>query len=513
MESESGPFAGRFSGEGTMKEIFVRLSPAGEGFSAPAGQCLLDALRKHGVFLDAPCGGKGRCGKCRVSVNGRETLACQTVLTEDVQVSLPERLSLRILEGSGDADADGAHRYVLAFDVGTTTVVAFLSEGRTGRQLACASAINPQSAYGADVIARIQYELEHRDGTMASEIRSCLSRLALEAAEAAGISAQEIDLAALVGNTAMHHLLLGLDVAPLVKPPYMPQVREALELSAPWLPVAPGAVLRVLPNIAGFVGGDTVGCLVFAGFDRIEALTLLIDIGTNGEMVLGDRRRRMACSTAAGPAFEGAKIQFGMRGAPGAIDHVSLGPDGLECHVIGEGTAKGICGSGLLDGVYAMLRAGFLDGSGRMCPEVPGPWLRVEGQPAFLLRDGIYLTQKDIRELQLAKAAIRAGIELLLEAMGREKTEICRVLLAGAFGSYLSPESACGLGMLPPELGNRIHAIGNAAGEGAKHCALQRENFRRSIALAEETEFLELASLPAFQDCFVDCLSFAEDWP
>lgn len=494
------------------RQVTITLRPSGERFSAPAGQTLLEALRQHGVSLDAPCGGKGTCGKCRVLVNGREEQACQYILAEDITAALPERTQVQILTGSGSAAADGQHRYVLAVDVGTTTVVAFLCDGRTGRQLACASAVNPQSAYGADVIARIQYELERRDGQMGMEIRTCLNRLAREAAQAAGVSPEEIGLVTLVGNTAMHHLLLGLDTAPLVTPPYMPSVREAMELpGADWLTACPGAALRVLPNIAGFVGADTVGCMVSAAFDRREDLTLLIDIGTNGEMVLGDRRRRIACSTAAGPAFEGAKIRFGMRGAPGAIDHVELTGGTLACYVIGGGKAEGICGSGLLDAVYALLQGGFVDESGRMCPSVPGSWLTVDGQPAFLLRDEVYLTQKDIREVQLAKAAIRAGIELLLDTMGRTASEVQSVLLAGAFGTYLSPASAAGIGMFPPALLDRVHAIGNAAGEGAKRCALQAAGFHRSIALARETEFLELASLPAFQDCYVDCLSFGEE--
>ncbi len=495
-----------------MEEVFITLNPSGDRFAAPAGGRLLEVLRQQGFPLDAPCGGKGTCGKCRVLVNGRAEPACQYEVTEDVTVELPEREQVQILAGGGSACADGRCAYALAFDVGTTTVVAFLCDGRTGRQLACASAVNPQSAYGADVIARIQYEMEHRDGRMGTEIRACLNRLAREAAETAGIDPEEIGLVSLVGNTAMHHLLLGLDVGPLVKPPYMPSVREAMELpKADWLTACPRAAVRVLPNIAGFVGADTVGCMVSAAFDRREELTLLIDIGTNGEMVLGNRERRLACSTAAGPAFEGAKIRFGMRGAPGAIDHVELIDGELACYVIGGGEAKGICGSGLLDAVYALLGGGFVDESGRMCPEVPGPWTEVDGQPAFLLRDGVYLTQKDIREVQLAKAAIRAGIELLLDTMGREREAVRSVLLAGAFGSYLSPESACGIGMLPPELLDRVRAIGNAAGEGAKQCALLEGDYRRSIALARETEFLELASLPAFQDCYVDCLSFEEE--
>lgn len=221
----------------------------------------------------------------------------------------------------------------------------------------------------------------------------------------------------------------------------MPEVRRSLEV--PGFPGIP-CKIRFLPNIAGFVGGDTLGCMVATRFDRLEKLTLLIDIGTNGEMVLGDKRRRIACSTAAAPAFEGAKISCGMRGAEGAIDHVFLENGEIRFHVLGETAPRGICGSGLLDLIAAALDAGLLDESGYL-----------EGGSCSL-SSAVTLTQKDVREVQLAKAAIRAGIELLAQKMGIRVEEIEEVLLAGAFGSYMNPASACRIGMIPPQLLGRM---------------------------------------------------------
>lgn len=496
--------------------LTVTLLPQGQVVSAPAGVTISDFLHSCGVLLDAPCGGKGTCGKCKVLLDGREVLACQTTLTTDCTVTLPQKAENAILTRglSVAGQPDGQHPYVLAFDVGTTTVVCYLLSGVTGTLLATASALNPQTSFGADVIARIQAAMDGQAQAIQACILETLAELTRQAADQAGIAPQAITLAAIVGNTAMHHLLLAIDPTPLTTPPYMPQIFEALELPAKaYLPISPTGTVRLLPNIAGFVGADTVGCLVSTRFDTLEDYTLMIDIGTNGEMVLGNRTRRIACSTAAGPAFEGAKISSGMRGAAGAIDKVWAEQGKLRCHVIGEGQAQGICGSGLLDAVYTMLETGMITESGRMDPGFydPDAWRQAEGLHAVALQDGVLLTQKDVRELQLAKAAIRAGIELLAKKLDIVVEQIQKVYLAGAFGNYLSPKSACGIGLIPPCLEDRIVPIGNAAGEGAKLCAISQAEFDYSKQLAAETEFLELASMPEFQDCYVDCLLFEEE--
>ena len=477
-----------------MKRYAVTFQPGNVTVQAEAGSTLLQAQIAAGLRPDAPCGGKGTCGKCKVVVEGREVLACQTTVDRDLTVITEETRAANILmEGKSiHLKPDGTDRYSVAFDIGTTTVVAYLLDGTSGQLLAQSSAMNPQGQYGADVISRIQHAMKEGGEMLSRCIRTAMTELTEEVCKKAGIGVKEITAAAIVGNTAMHHLLLDIDPKPLVTPPYMPAVYDALELGE-------GCKARILPNIAGFVGGDTVGCMVSTRFDQVNELTLLIDIGTNGEMVLGDKSRRIACSTAAGPAFEGAKISCGMRGAEGAVDHVRLENGVISHHVIGEGEARGLCGSGLLDLVAVLLDAGIIDESGRM------------EDKQYRLCENVVLTQKDVREVQLAKAAIRAGVELLSEKLGVKVADIRQVYLAGAFGSYMNPASACRIGMIPQVLSDRITAIGNAAGEGAKLCALSRAEFAYSQNLAKHTEFLELASLPNFQDCYVDALEFEEE--
>jgi uncharacterized 2Fe-2S/4Fe-4S cluster protein (DUF4445 family) len=418
-------------------------------------------------------------------------------------VTLPEVGEAAILTSglSVTAHLDGENAYALAFDIGTTSVVCYLLDGHSGKQLAQASCLNPQTQFGGDVISRLQHVLQNNSDALQASIREALAALTVETAQAAGISPEAITVAAIAGNTAMHHLLLGIDPKPLTTPPYMPAVSQAMELPAPGiLPISPAGTVRMLPNIAGFVGGDTAGCLVAVRFDRMDKLTLMLDIGTNGEMVLGDKHGFLACSSAAGPAFEGAKISCGMRGTTGAVDHVYLENGQLRYHVIGDALPVGLCGSGLLDLAAVLLETEEITGTGRMpCKE-------------YRLGDSsVVLTQKDVPELQLAKGAIRAGIELMCEHLGRRMEEIDTVLLAGAFGNYLNPASACRIGMIPPCLEDKIRPIGNAAGVGAQLCALSRAEFDYSKALAAKAQFLELASLPQFQDRFVDALNLEED--
>lgn len=481
----------------------VTFMPAEITVEVADGTSILSAQIAAGLAPDAPCGGQGTCGKCRVIWEGESVLACQTAVTRDMTVFLPEHSREKILTQARSTVlcADGQHSYAVAFDIGTTTLVGFLLDGRSGALLATAGALNPQTQYGADVISRIQTALDGEGAALRRCVSDALGTLTEELAAKAGIASEQITLACVVGNTAMHHLFLGIDPSALVTPPYMPTVCAAIEEPIrARLPIAQEGILRVLPNIAGFVGADTVGCLLAAEFDRLQELTLLIDIGTNGEMVLGTHQRRIACSTAAGPAFEGAKISQGMRGAAGAIDHVWLENGTLRFHVIEDAAPIGLCGSGLLDLVACLLDTGEIDESGRLAKKqytLPGT--------------SVTLTQKDVREVQLAKGAIRAGIELMCRALHVAPEEIRTVLLAGAFGNYLNPASACRIGMLPPCLAGRIRGIGNAAGEGAKRAAVNRAEWSRAEALAVGTEFLELASLSDFQDRFVDALEFCEE--
>ena len=421
--------------------------------------------------------------------------------------------------------------YGAAFDIGTTSVVCYLMDFESGNEISHSSMLNPQSQYGADVIARSEYAIANGVEALSSVIRSALNDLIDEAIENAkllsnvSISKENIYLVTIVGNTCMHHLFMGITPKPLVHAPYNTSVNDEIIIRAKDADifVNPGAKLQMLPNIAGFVGADTAGVLLASAFDEIEELTLAIDIGTNGEMVMGNKERMIACSTAAGPAFEGAKIECGMRGKDGAIDHIKLADDNtLDCHVIDDIKAEGICGSGLMDAVAVCLEGEIIDEAGKLFdPEKDdmkyasdavkanlGRLTKVESGKAIMLKDDVFLSQKDIREVQLAKGAIAAGIDLMADRLGIKISEIKKVLIAGAFGNYMDPHSACAIGMIPPQLEDRIEMIGNAAGEGSKIATLNFAEYRRAQKITEKVEFLELATHPDFQDTFVDNLMF-----
>lgn len=508
------------------------------------GTTILEAEQAQGLEPDAPCGGMGTCGKCRVTIRkGKKTgsvLACQTSVDSDMVIDTnPQEKVQRILAGgrSREVTVDPGVRakddkpfYLMAFDIGTTTLVGYLMDGRNGKVLATESRMNPQHTYGADVISRANYVLENENGSklMKDLITGALNKLISQACDAIGIDRTEILQVAIVGNTCMHHLFLGLSPKSLVLAPYVPAVKEGIIGKARdyQIQIAPEGRLILLPNIAGFVGGDTVGCMLSIAFDQLNEMSLMIDIGTNGEMVLGDKNRMMTTSTAAGPAFEGAKIECGMRGSRGAVSHLTEAEDELKIEVIDDVKPIGICGSGLIDILAFLIRRGFLDQMGGFVEpdELEDPVARREAwrlitvhkQPAFLLykaedtgnHQDIYLSQKDVREVQLAKGAIAAGIQILSEKLGIEPENIEKVYLAGAFGNYMDAESACMIGLIPYALHERIVTVGNAAGEGAKLACLNKDEAVYAGKLAKEAEFIELANEGAFQDVFVDQLQF-----
>lgn len=484
---------------------------SGKSVTVKAGTTVLQAEIAAGMVPDAPCGGQGKCGKCRILLDGEEVLACRTQVEKDCEVR-------PVLEGKKHAQIlnDGLFRSVAceagslpegteapvlaAVDLGSTTVVAYLMDGRTGELLSTRSTLNPQRQYGADVVMRCSYVLEHGPEVLSSCIREAIDRLLGEAAAEAGRRKEDIVKIVMAGNACMHHLFLELPVDTLVRAPYVPKVKNTVkkEASGCGIHVCQNAQLIWLPNIGGFVGADTTACMLEAEFDKREELTLMVDIGTNGEMVLGNREGYTVCSTAAGPAFEGAKITCGMRGSDGAIDHVYLENSEVKFHVIGDGKPAGICGSGLLDAVHCLLQTGWIREDGYM----KEPWH---------FSDEVFLCQKDVRELQLAKAAIAAGVQLLCRKRGCRIEEIRTLLLAGAFGNYLDPDSACGIGLLPEVLRDRIVPVGNAAGAGARLAVLSEREFARAEDMASKAGFLELATEPDFMDVYVDEMSYAKE--
>ncbi len=415
----------------------------------------------------------------------------------------------------------------IAFDIGTTTVVAYLLDLPTGRSLSVRAALNPQVSFGADVVSRISACQEDPGALekLRCAIVGCLNGLIDEACGEAGIAPCEILEATVVGNTVMNHLLLGLDPRYLARAPYPPVLQAAQDVKARDLGIriAPSAYAYLLPLKAGFVGSDTVACVLATGLLRTEVPTLLIDLGTNGEIVMAGKGRLLCCSAAAGPAFEGGHIRFGMRAAPGAVERVKIDPETLEpsLQTIDRLPAAGICGSGVISAVAEMVRAGIVLPRGNFQDRLRSSRLRrgEEGWEYVLSRASenalgrdVVVTRKDVSEVQLAKAAIHAGVCLLQERFG---SPFRRVLLAGACGNYMDPQDALAIGLLPENQGARIVAVGNAAGHGACLALLDTRQRRRAERVAREMEYQELSGLERFSELFLSGMAFppARDVP
>ncbi len=415
--------------------------------------------------------------------------------------------------------------YGIAFDIGTTTVVGVMLDLNTGEQVAVASALNGQAAHGADVISRINFAMSGPENLaeLQRAVWETINGVIAQILRQSGVLRERIYELVAVGNTTMSHLLLGINPASLALAPYVPvngeaRVERADRLSAAINPRGP---VYALPNIACFVGSDTVGVIMATRVHDGDRVRLAIDIGTNGEIVLGSRRRLLACSTAAGPAFEGAEITFGMRATDGAIEKVWI-EDDVKVQTISKGRPRGICGSGLIDAVAEMLRLGLLDQSGRLiaqddaCQALPRALcdrlVQTERGYAFVLatvgKQQVYLTQQDVRKLQLAKGAISAGIAILMKELGVGYDDIAEVLLAGAFGSYVNPASSRAIGLVPAFPLSRLISVGNAASVGARLALLSTEARGEAEEIAARVEHVELSSRPDFQDIFVESMFF-----
>ena len=483
----------------------LHIEPQNIDCTVSHGINLMSALQDNHIFLDAPCGGNGKCGKCKVLISGQEVLACQTMVESDMSVTIPKQSGLKVLQTGLDniqTMDPWKEGHLLAFDIGTTSLVCFLMDGKTGEEIGRSSMLNPQAAFGADVISRIQSALHGEMEQETKVIREGMTSLIRQVCETARIDPVQIGVVSVAGNPAMQQLFLGISPENLAGVPFAPILTEAKVISCKnILPICLNADLLIIPDISGYIGADTIGCVLSTELHNNKEITLLVDIGTNGEMVLGNKDRMIACSTAAGPALEGANIQFGMRGTDGAIDHVWLEKDRIHYSVIGGGEPKGICGSGLIDAIAVGLKTGLLNKRGRI----------LNGNHIFHVSETVYLTQEDIRQVQLAKGAIYAGIFLMARQLGIEIKDIQKIQLAGAFGNYLSPESACRIGLLPEELLSRIEAVGNAAGSGAKMLARNQDLLPLTQKLTEKIEFLELASLPEFSRTFAKAMNFREE--
>ena len=420
----------------------------------------------------------------------------------------------------------------LAFDLGTTTVVATLLDLTTGTPAAVESMLNKQQPFGADVIARISATMldpAARD-KLRDLARETLAELSEAVCKAGGVRPDEVYEVALAGNATMVHLVLGIDPEPLGVAPFIMSTRLLPEVRARDLgvPAHPQARAVVFPAFGAYVGGDITAGLLASGMDRDPRIRLFIDIGTNCEIVLGGRDWLLATAAPAGPAFEGASIRCGMRAADGAVEAVAITEDGdLKLTVIGDSEPKGLCGSGLVDAVAALTEAGIIDSTGRfvqdLAARLPEPVHRlaerltmIGKERVFVLHwsadrdpaNSVYVSQRDIRELQFAKAAIATGWRILLEEADLETEDVKQVLLAGSFGSYLSAKSAIRIGLVPDVGPRRIIAAGNVAGEGAKMALLSIRDRAAALALLGEVNYVELSDRPDFNDRFIDQLGF-----
>jgi uncharacterized 2Fe-2S/4Fe-4S cluster protein (DUF4445 family) len=419
----------------------------------------------------------------------------------------------------------------LAVDLGTTTLAAALCDLATGEVLAVASRANPQALRGDDVISRIDHAARGiaEQDELRTLIVDAIESMAGDARREAGLADAGLILLAVGGNTVMNHLLLGVDPRPLAVSPFIPCFRTADPVDAAdigWQGAAAPLVV-VVPNVAAYVGGDITAGVLAHGVAESAGTVLFLDIGTNGEIVLRAHGKTWACAAAAGPAFEGARIGQGMRAIPGAICRVDAAADGdLDIGVVdGPAPAKGICGTGLLDAVATLRRLGAVDEGGRLLdsdddddmdalpPPVRERMSRDDAGPAVWLDRpaGVRLTQRDIRELQLAKGAIAAGVRVLLGVAGIRPEEVDEVLLAGGFGNYLRPASALAVGILPPGIAlDRIRSVGNASLAGARLCLLSEQERRRAAALSAAMDYVELSGRDDFQSAFAEEMLFPE---
>jgi uncharacterized 2Fe-2S/4Fe-4S cluster protein (DUF4445 family) len=428
---------------------------------------------------------------------------------------------------SGDTTT---RKYGMAFDIGTTSIVGFLLDLDTGEQLAAVGSLNPQAVYGGDLMSRIAFAQFNPAALrkLQTRVLAAVNGFVKEACAQAGVAATHVYKVVVVGNTCMHHIFLGIDPTHVGLAPYAPSVRAPVVVPARdlLLRVNPNAPVCFLPIVAGFVGADTMAVVLATRIYDGAGVRVAVDIGTNGEVVMGSRRRLVACSAPAGPALEGAQIKHGMRGAVGAIEKIQIGDD-VVCGVIGNVPPIGICGSGLIDAVAKLLDAKVLDPSGLLRLEerdVLPPALRDrlverDGERQFVLawaaesgsgRD-VTLSQQDIRQLQLAKGAIYSGILMLKKVMGVSDGQIKELMLAGGFGNYINIESAVRIRLLPELPIERIRYVGNAAALGAQMALLSETERHHAVALARRIEHVSLAARPDFQDVFIEAICFPGD--
>jgi uncharacterized 2Fe-2S/4Fe-4S cluster protein (DUF4445 family) len=395
-------------------------------------------------------------------------------------------------------------------DIGTTTIVIYLLNLVTGEEIKVISFTNPQVAYGSDVISRIHYVQKNKEKGL-QELRNTIINAINCEIEHIPVSHEYLYKVSIAGNPTMIQLFLAIDPLYIDKAPYIPVLRDTISFKAKdvGININPEAVIEILPSISAYVGSDITAGILATGLHKSKKLKILIDIGTNGEIVLGNKDRILSCSTAAGPAFEGASIEMGMRARNGAIYRVDIN-DNITFQSYGK--PLGICGSGLIDIIGQLYKTGFINNSGRLVRNPGHPldtrMFKKNNIDCFSITEDVYITQKDVREVQLAKGAIRAGIEILMKTMGVKTDEVQTVYLAGAFGNFLSKENVKNIDLIPDIPLNKIESSGNTAGAGSKLCLLNSDKLSEIQKIAEKTEYVELSYRDDFNSEFIKYMSF-----
>ncbi len=473
-------------------------------FDAPAS--LSSLLTKAVLSVAQPCGGRGVCGKCAVALSGEVSapnaaeircgvrLACQAVIHGDAEVTLPVALSMEQIAGGSAADLSPEQpmpgSFGAAVDIGTTTLALLLYDLSSGKCIGAASMLNPQTSVAADVIGRIDAAMKGRAEELRQQVEGAVDTLLASACAQAGLAASNVKSLVVTGNTTMLYLLTGLDPKPLSRAPFQADCFFGGE-------IAYHERTAYLPDcMHAFVGADTTCAVLASGMLKSSDTALLCDVGTNGELALWHDGQLYIASTAAGPAFEGAGISCGCASVTGAIDRVTVADGQLVCHTIGDAKAAGICGSGLVDAIAAMLDTEALDETGFL------------EEDAFPLRDGVCLAQGDIRAVQLAKAATNAGIMSLLSAAKCPVSAVKTVYLAGGFGSHLNIRSAARIGLIPEELAAIVQVIGNAALDGAAHLLMDVSERAAVARMRTIAQHVRLDGNPEFAQRYVDAMLF-----
>ncbi len=491
-----------------MAKLFIK--NLGIEIEAEEGEKVLDVLTKNQIYVDSPCGGLGICEKCRVRVNGKEVLACTSKVEGDAFLEIKEeKPNFTVLREDREADKE----FGLAFDIGTTTILSALT-GMDGNPFFVAATENPQRVFGTDIITRIyRSTTEGMLETFKEMLIKKLNEIAESFFQRLKLKEKEISSTIVVGNPTMLHIFLGIDPFPLGIFPYIPKFKGGLIIDARSTGLSFSGLLYIPPFPSGFIGADVMTGLLFSEFHKKSLPSLYMDLGTNGEIVLNDGKNLVACSVPAGPAFEGGSLSCGMRAEKGAIERVWLEGD-IKLEVIGNVNPLGICGSGFISAVSEMLKKGILMKDGKFSEAIPHPFDKYfeREKKAFYLWRGekdVFITQKDIREFQLAKSAVQSGIKILLKKTGIKLEDINEIIITGGFGKSIDTEAFLSCRFMPPGFRGNIKFIETSALNGAFLLIKKFESARNELEnIISKLETVELAMNEEFEKIFLESMEF-----